>query len=122
MRDEHQLYPHKQVHIASYCKVVRSLRLKKGMRKDWEELLAMQASSGYSIRSFCDLHGLSEANFYYHRRKQRENQNSNKGFMEVAAPVSSTSTFWAELSYPNGVQLRLGGQVSVDFLVRLLHV
>jgi len=91
------------------------------MSTKWVELLDLQTSSGQSVRSFCRMHGLSEANFYYHRRKHKENSES-KGFLEVAPPVSSTSTFWAELSYPNGVQLKLGGQVSVDFLVRLLDV
>lgn len=95
---------------------------KKQMSTKWVELLDLQASSGQSVRTFCRMHGLSEANFYYHRRKHKESQRPNQGFLEVAPPVSSTSTFWAELSYPNGVQLKLGGQVSVDFLVRLLDV
>ena len=91
------------------------------MSRDWDQLLDLQASSGSSIRAFCRLHGLSEVTFHYHRRKRQEDRKP-KGFLEVASSVASTSTFWAELSYPNGVQLKLGGEVSVDFLVRLLHV
>lgn len=88
------------------------------MKKDWEQILVEQQASGESIKRFCEARGLSLGVFHYH--KKRRKQAGVGGFVEVAGDFGNGHLI--EICYPNGVRLKLSGEVPFAELSRLLHV
>jgi hypothetical protein len=88
------------------------------MKRSWEQIISSQESSGLNIKRFCEQQGISPTLFHYHKKRLRKA--SSSGFIEVSGGFEDAS--WMEISYPNGVRLKLRGNVSFDQLKRLLHV
>lgn len=99
--------------------------------------------SGLTIRDFCSNQSMSEAKFYYWQHRLKGLLPSKRGFVPVVFeneqyPQSSASpvpmhnshpmvpnqgcekTFSCEISYPNGVQLKLSGGADLETLRSLL--
>lgn len=87
---------------------------------NWEQHLLAQASSGESIRAYCQRLGLSTATFHYHKAKQKRAKKEEVGF--IALQSSTPSLFDYEIEYPHGVKLRLSGRLSSEELKTLLYV
>ena len=112
----------------------------KKFRTIYDEFLG----SGLTIRDFCANHHMNEAKFYYWQNKLKGLLPPKSGFVPVIfenngqaqssrVPASvqppSTSfsttkgtpqTIFCEISYPNGIQVKLNGLPDVQMLKSLL--
>lgn len=95
--------------------------------------------SGLSVRSYCTNQGMNEAKFYYWQRKLKNQLPGQQGFVPLifekdrfdprptkavsrrALPETGTlkETFY-EITYPNGTQLKLGGNADLELIRSLL--
>lgn len=95
--------------------------------------------SGLSIRSYCSNQGMNEAKFYYWQRKLKSQLPGQKGFIPLifekdrfdprptkpvsrrALPEADTAKgAFFEITYPNGVMLRLGEEADLEMIRSLL--
>jgi len=95
--------------------------------------------SGLSVRSYCTNQGMNEAKFYYWQRKLRNQLPGRKGFVPLvfdkdrfdprptkplsrrALPeVRTAKGAFFEITYPNGVMLKLGEDADLEMLRSLL--
>jgi hypothetical protein len=95
--------------------------------------------SGLSIRSYCMNQGIGEAKFYYWQRRMKDLLPPRRGFVPLvfntaggashpavpftgqprSCPQPEDSSF-CEITYPNGVRLRLHAGVDMQMLRGLL--
>ncbi len=101
----------------------------------FEELYARYQTSGLTIRDFCYNEGISEAKFYYWKRRLNKKSACQMvhsgGFIpvdvsqqgkdllmrsvpETTVNDSQTSESIFEITYPNGVSVRMCGNLSLD--------
>jgi hypothetical protein len=95
--------------------------------------------SGLSVRSYCTNQGMNEAKFYYWQRKLKHQLPGQKGFVPLifekdrfdplptksmsrrALPeAGATKGAFFEITYPNGVMLKLGGDADLEMIRSLL--
>ncbi len=92
--------------------------------------------SGLTIRDYCTNHQINEAKFYYWQNKLKGQLPPKGGFVPVVfengqhlrssqVPVRNNqdvqhSAFSCEISYPNGVSVKLGSLPDVQVLQSLL--
>ena len=95
--------------------------------------------SGLSIRSYCSNQGMSEAKFYYWQKKMKGQLPGQEGFVPLifennhfnprptksisrrALPeAGSAKGAFCEITYPNGVMLKLGGDADLEMIRSLL--
>ena len=100
--------------------------------------------SGLSVRDYCTNQHMTESMFYYWQNKLKEQLPPKKGFVpmvfdngkairssQVSTPVQNSSksfadpaaannTIFCEISYPNGVCLKLNGLTNPEILRSLL--
>ncbi len=95
--------------------------------------------SGLSIRSYCSNQGMNEAKFYYWQRKLKNQLPGKKEFVPLLFegnrfnphPTKSRSRRalpagdaekgrFLEITYPNGVMLRLGEEAELEMIRSLL--
>lgn len=78
-------------------------------RSDWTEILRRFASSGLTMRQFCDREGLSASSFQ--RWRARLGSVGPSEFVElVPTTTEAAPTDWSlEITLPHGVQLRFRG-------------
>jgi hypothetical protein len=104
----------------------------KKFRTVYDEFLL----SGLTIRDYCASHQISEAKFYYWQNKLKGQLPPKGGFVPVVfengQPLRSShvpvrnkqdvqhSAFSCEISYPNGVSVKLGSLPDVQVLQSLL--
>jgi len=112
----------------------------KGFLAIYEELL----DSGLTIRDFCANHHMNEAKFYYWKNKLKAQLPPKNGFVPVvfenrqqarssqvpasvlpqsesfSTPETTTQTLSCEISYPNGVHVKLNGLPDAQLLKSLL--
>ena len=97
----------------------------------WQEILRRQAESGFSIREFCTMEGLSEPSFYAWRKRLREpvkngrqpavasrRRQSDDGPLFVPVKVLDNAPA-LEIIHPLGYRIQLTGEVDP---VALRHV
>ena len=89
-------------------------------------------SSGLTIRDFCANQQINEAKFYYWQNKLKGKLPHKRGFVPVVfengkhlpsnqVPVrNNQESFSCEISYPNGVSVKLSGLPDVQVLQSLL--
>ncbi len=94
----------------------------------YEEFL----TSGLTIRDYCANHQINEAKFYYWQTKLKGQLPPKRGFVPVVfengehlpsnqVPVrNNQEAFSCEISYPNGVRVKLNGLPNVQVLQSLL--
>ena len=75
---------------------------------NWTKLISEQASSGLSAAEFCRKHGIKLHQLQYWKKKQPSQGN----FVEVTAEDT-------ELTFPNGVKVKVSSRTSVLTLKRL---
>ena len=88
-------------------------------------------SSGQNQTKFCSSHGISVSLFGYWLRRSFSTEKKPLGVHSqqgnfIGLQVSNHSSVGnepasVELTYPNGVQLRVQGSVSADWLKSLIH-
>lgn len=95
--------------------------------------------SGLSVRSYCTNQGMNEAKFYYWQRKLKNQLPGQKGFVPLIfekdrfdpRPIKSVSRralpetgttkgAFFEITYPNGVMLKLGEDADLEMIRSLL--
>jgi hypothetical protein len=100
--------------------------------------------SGLTIRDYCANHQMNEAKFYYWQNKLKGQLPPKRGFVPVvfenggqarssrvpapvhpqsatfSTPEATTQTISCEISYPNGVQIKLNGLPDAQILRSLL--
>lgn len=104
----------------------------------FQELYHHYQESGLTVRAFCSNEGLGESGFYYWQQKLRRLPAGSGSFMPVVlqpsgcAPVSGNKTFnlysqggspvlpSCEISYPNGIQVKLHGSIDPQFIRSLI--
>jgi hypothetical protein len=93
----------------------------------WQDRIARQASSGLSVTKFCQQEQISEANYYYWRRKLNGSTKRRKAasrrsgspterdpgdgapFIQLPVP-SPRSSAWIEIAAADGTLIRLPQQ------------
>jgi hypothetical protein len=110
-----------------YIKAIDMYNEKK-FRAVYDEFLR----SGLTIRGYCTSHQINEAKFYYWQHKLKGQLPPKRGFVPVVfenakylpsnqVPVrNNPEAFSCEISYPNGVCVKLSGLPDVQILRSLL--
>lgn len=77
-----------------------------------------------SQAEFCQRHRLSKSILaYWLGRYRSAHRAPGEGFVELSAPpTGACSPHTLEVVYPNGVKLRLNGEVSPDYLRTLIQL
>lgn len=119
-----------------------------GLERAWRQRVRRHASSGLSVRAFCEQQGLAESAFYFWRQELKRRDalprdavmssspaNGQPRFVPVimaepsepnlrdAAPMSSeASTLAIELVHPGGIVIRVPGRCDANALRVLLDL
>ncbi len=112
----------------------------KKFRAIYDEFLG----SGLTIRDFCANRQMNEAKFYYWQNKLKDQLPPKRGFVPVffensgqaqssrvavpvqqqpttfSSPEATAQTIFCEISYPNGVHVKLNGLTDPQILRSLL--
>ena len=86
-------------------------------REYWSKLIARQASSGQTIRAFCQEQGVRDPSFYYWRKKLQESTPVQFALLKTVASAPPL-----ELILANGEQLRIQNGVDATTLRLVLEV
>jgi len=89
----------------------------------WQMALDAHQESDLSIAAFCKKEGISEAAYYYWRRKltgsvSKLEEKSAPNFLEVVVPSPETTAF--ELVFTSGITLRINPGMDNQMLKQLL--
>jgi len=80
-------------------------------------LIEQYLDSGQKQDDFCQAHDLPKSVFaYWLARYRAAADSSTEGFVEVVPPERGTATAGIELEYPNGLKIRLPGEIAPDDL------
>ena len=102
--------------------------LNNDRRQFWQMVMATRKESGLSVAAFCKKEGISEAAFYYWRKKltvanskqNKRGSRSSSTFIEVAMPKDNPVSL--ELILSSGHTLRIGSRVDTKTLSSVLSV
>ncbi|AXI99511.1 hypothetical protein CYPRO_2050 [Cyclonatronum proteinivorum] len=80
-------------------------------------------ASGELQANFCHRHQITTSTFSYWvtRKNKAEQQTNNSGFVQVEPAGPAPKAGQVELTYPNGVRLRVDG-ADVAFISKLIRV
>ena len=82
------------------------------------ELIVKQQESGLSQKSFCEEEGIGLPKFVYWKQKWLQ-ENEESTFIQIKAPTKiEPSTI--EISYPNGVSLKVN-TIDFSFIQKLVN-
>ncbi len=105
--------------------------------QQFSEIHSRYVSSGLSIRSFCQNEGISEAMFYYWKKKMKQLltgegiagfvplviRDSSGGSLPMGEPGQRIVESSFEISYPNGTRLKFSpGSLDLSLLRSLLSL
>lgn len=79
-----------------------------GKVEEMYRLMGEMESGGYDRQSFATLHGMSVSKLDYWRSRYRQQNTEGSGFVEVSGKPGPVSL---EVIYPNGITIRLNGDV-----------
>lgn len=86
-------------------------RGKRGVRRDekqWIEILRRFEASGLGVTAFCKREGLALSS--WQRWRRRLGSKASAQFVDLVPTTPAPSSEWAvELTFPNGVSIRLRG-------------
>lgn len=92
-------------------------------RAYFTELLQRQSKSSKSIESFCRDNSVSSGRYHYWKRKLN-NQSTDKSILLVPLTIEDTiiveHTTTPELTYPNGVTLKLRRSITQSELISFI--
>jgi hypothetical protein len=100
----------------------------------FKDIYRFYPSIGLTVKSFCGDEGLPESRFYYWQRRLRhcypetENfiplviQPAGQGAQAVAGVSSSGKELSCEISYPNGIRMKLQGEIDGELLRNVLSL
>lgn len=88
-------------------------------KQEMFDLIESSINSGLTKKAFCQQQGIKLSLFYYWQKRYRQQQEEDAGFLPVQINGHS-GTGDIEIFYPNGVQVRLGGGVSLSFVRSLI--
>ena len=89
----------------------------------WQMVMEARKESGLSVAAFCKKEGISEAAFYYWRKKlagggSKPNRQVPPAFIEVALPQSNPAAL--ELALSSGNTLRISSTADSTTLIKVL--
>ena len=94
-------------------------RSKKSKEEMYSYIRSWQ-QSGLSQKQYCTGQQITYYLFHYWYRKYKEEQTSvPEGFIQLPAPIVSSSLPFAEVAFPGGRRILLHQPVSVDYLKSL---
>jgi hypothetical protein len=95
-------------------------------------------SSGLTAREYCSNLGMSEAKFYYWKKRIKDQRLNTTGFVPVVFEREQSnhqqllsgrmpentepSPLFYEINYPNGTSIKLSGQPPMEVLQGLLRI
>jgi len=97
-------------------------KLREKTEKEKIAILKSCREKGSTRRSSCKEHGISLATFYNWQKKYRETELKAEGnFVPVVIPVQTIAkNIEIEISYPNGVRVKLNQEMDLPILRSLI--
>jgi hypothetical protein len=85
-------------------------------------LIREQQAGAESQQEYCQRQGIKLPTFHYWKRKYRESESSSSNFLRVSLPEGmSLGEGMTEITYPNGVRLRISG-LSLSGIKTLIQI
>jgi transposase-like protein len=88
----------------------------------WRKLIAEQEGGGQKVRPFCRDRGITEASFYYWRKRLRKRESAQFALLETRPTDTGRTSSAFELVLTNGERLRIGNEVAAATLRMVLEV
>jgi transposase-like protein len=88
----------------------------------WRKLIAAQEGGGQKVGPFCRERGITEASFYYWRKRLRKRESVQFALLETRPTDSDRTTSAFELVLTNGERLRIADKVDAAALRTVLEV
>jgi len=86
----------------------------------WRDLIDRWKASGQSVASFCAAHRVSQATFYYWRKRLASRTRSTTAPAPAFAPVQVVPDPMAEIVLPNGFIVRVPATTDPAAVARLV--
>ena len=86
------------------------------------DLVEKAQESHLSKRQFCEQHGIATQTFYYCKKiYHQQNGHASEGFVPLSLNTAKAVSYdFIEITYPNGIILRIEGQPDAGFISRLI--
>ena len=91
-------------------------------QEGWFSLIERCEESGLGIQEFCQQEDICSSNYYYWRKRYRSCKEQKFVPLRITGSSIGANISGYEVVYPNGVTLRLGGQVGLGELSQLLRL
>jgi len=88
----------------------------------WRKLIAEQEGRGQRVGLFCRERGITEASFYYWRKRLRKREPVQFALLETMQTDTGSTTSVFELVLTSGERLRIGNEVDAATLRMVLEV
>ena len=88
----------------------------------WRKLIAEQEGGGQKVRPFCRDRGITEASFYYWRKRLRKRETVQFALLETKPRDTGSVTSRFELVLTSGERLRIGNEVDAATLRMVLEI
>jgi hypothetical protein len=93
-----------------------------GKPEYWRKLIAEQESGGQKVGAFCSERGITEASFYYWRKRLRKRESVQFALLETKPTDAGSTTCAFELVLTSGERLRIGSEVDAAALRTVLEI
>jgi hypothetical protein len=93
-----------------------------GKPEYWRKLIAEQESGGQKAGPFCRERGITEASFYYWRKRLRKRESVQFALLEARPTDTGSTTCAFELVLTSGERLRIGSEVDEAALRTVLEI
>jgi transposase-like protein len=93
-----------------------------GKPEYWRKLIAGQESGGQKVGPFCRERGITEASFYYWRKRLRNRESVQFALLETKPTDTGRTTSALELVLTSGERLRIGSEVDAATLRMVLEI
>ena len=93
-----------------------------GKPEYWRKLIAEQESGGQKVGPFCRERGITEASFYYWRKRLRKRESVQFALLETKPTDTGRTTSALELVLTSGERLRICSEVDAATLRMVLEV
>jgi transposase-like protein len=93
-----------------------------GKPEYWRKLIAEQESGGQKVGPFCRERGITEASFYYWRKRLRKRESVQFALLETKPTDTGRTSSALELVLTSGERLRIGSEVDAATLRMVLEI